>query len=84
MSSWRKNATVWINDPDKGRVLAGPCGFAWWGRDYVYLAAFGQRQMMPVSGFNEFEDWESVRKYARNKTPPTAVHRFVKTGLLPG
>jgi len=84
MKQWQTNATVWVNDPEKGRVLVGPFGFAWWTPRKVYLGVFGSREEQPLSAFRMFEKWEEVKSYWSGQTPNSAVHRFVKTGLVPG
>ena len=84
MKQWQTNATVWVNDPERGRVLVGPFGFAWWTPRKVYLGLFGEREEQPLSTFRSFTKWDEVKSYWRGQTPGSAVHRFVKTGLVPG
>jgi hypothetical protein len=84
MKSWRKSATVWVNDPDKGRVLVGAFGFAWWTARKIHIAVFEERESQPMSSYRHFDRWDDTKSYWKKSTPDSAVHRFVKTGLLPG
>ncbi len=83
MKLWWKSATVWINDPDKRRVVVGLYGFAWWKGQKVFLGVFKDRPVdQPVSAYNNFVG--EIREYPKKGTPKSAVLRFVRTGLLPG
>jgi len=85
MSKWRKTATIWVNDPKRGRVLVGPFGFAWWSPRKVYVCAFRRgHQEKPMTAYRNFNNYESAKSYWLSKVPNSAVHRFVKTGLPPG
>lgn len=50
----------------------------------MYLAEFSEREDQPVSAYKSFKRWGEVKSYWKGQTPNSAVHRFVKTGLLPG
>ena len=80
---WRTSASVWLNDLERGRVLAGPFGFAWWQGKKLHCAMFRSQKQSPVSGFKCYEDWASVRTYTADHVPMPSVVRFVRTGLLP-
>jgi hypothetical protein len=84
MTTWKKSATVWINDPNKRRVVVGPFGFAWWSGKKVFIALFDGRQELPVSAYNNFGEEGEVREYLKAKVSKSAIIRCVKTGLLPG
>jgi len=84
LKTWRKHATVWVNDPEKRRVIVGQYGFAWWRGRRVFIAVFDQRTDKPMSAYSSFTTWDEVREYEAEKCPNSAVFRFVRTGLLPG
>lgn len=81
-SSWREQAAVWLNDPNRGRVLVGTCGFAWWTGRKVYVAPFRAVPENPISAYKNYMDWNTVRTYPGD-VPTAAVVRFVRTGLYP-
>jgi len=84
MVDWRHSATVWLNDPDRGRVVIGPFGFAWWQGKKVYVASFTEYlYLRPLLRYRLFKNWGDATPYAVDAVTPAAVVRFVKTGLLP-
>jgi hypothetical protein len=83
MFHWRKDAIVWVNHPERGRVLIGPFGFAWWEGRRVKAAAFPESTAQLMAGFIKYKDWDSVRVFETSKAPLTSVLRFVRSGLWP-
>ena len=83
MSLWQKNATIWINDPDKGSVIIGAFGFAWWDGDKVFVASFDAKRETFYASYRRYKHWDSVKEYDRKSARLSAIKRFVKTGLLP-
>jgi hypothetical protein len=82
-ADWRASASVWLNDPDRGRVILGPFGFAWWQGRKLFVAQFRNQESSPVSGYKSYEDWAAVKTYTADHVPMPSVVRFVRTGLLP-
>ena len=80
---WRSSASVWLNDPDRGHILAGSFGFAWWQGKKLFVAQFRVQERSPVAGYRSFAAWDTVRTYVAEHVPMPAVVRFVRTGLLP-
>ena len=83
MTTWRANAVVWINDPQRGCVVVGSFGYAWWEDRHVCLGAFERWELTPVSAFyDEVSDHPPLR-FLKEEAPLAAVLRFVRTGLPP-
>ena len=82
-ADWRSTASIWFNDPDRGRVLAGPFGFAWWQSKKLYVAQFRVQENSPMAAYRSFIEWEKVKAYTADHVPMPSVVRFVRTGLLP-
>jgi len=81
--AWNSEAIVWLNDEQKGRVIVGPYGFAWWDRSKVILASFGEKAEVPIGAVHRFTAWEGVKSFHTVDATTSVVLRFVRTGLLP-
>ncbi len=80
---WRTTASLWLNDPDRGRVLVGPFGFAWWQGKKLYVAQFRSQENSPMASYKAYEEWKDVKEYVSDHVPMPSIMRFVRTGLLP-
>lgn len=81
--NWRTDAVVWLNDPERGRVLAGSFGFVWWTAKSIACAPFSEYQPSPILAYNSYTGWTNVKVYKLGEVQPTALLRFVRSGLLP-
>lgn len=89
--NWRTDAAVWVNDQERGRIVAGSFGFVWWSGRKVFCASFDKYQPSPISAYKDFwekfkgtqEDRKNLRVYDAANVTINAILRFVKSGLYP-
>lgn len=80
---WRANAVVWMNDPARGRVVAGGYGFGWWEHKRVFIAPFAEFAPSPVNAYKRYTNWDMVRSYEPGEAALSSILVFIRTGLWP-